>query len=172
MAHTRREAFEITHRRSRVLDMYLRGRSQSEIAIALSVHQATVSRDLKALEREWATLNQANLTMWRNRELARLDAFERQCWMSWRASIGERRKSRSKTRRDLDGRPVWIETVVTREQSPGDPQYLDGVMWCIEQRCKLLGLYAPTRVEAHVPTRVCIIEQIVEAAPNGNDKRE
>lgn len=29
----------------------------------------------------------------------------------------------------------------------GDPRYLAGVQWCIEIRCKLLGIEAPKRVD-------------------------
>jgi hypothetical protein len=31
---------------------------------------------------------------------------------------------------------------ISRGEDPcGDPRYLEGVQWCVEQRCKILGLY-------------------------------
>ena len=40
-------------------------------------------------------------------------------------------------------------TVVT-ENSVGDPRWLERIAWCISQRCKILGLDAPTKIDLTV----------------------
>jgi hypothetical protein len=33
---------------------------------------------------------------------------------------------------------------IRKEQQYGDPRYMASVQWCIQQRCRILGLNAPT----------------------------
>jgi len=49
-----------------------------EIAAMLGVGQATVCRDLKALHAEWCAQRVADVTLAKARELARIDAIERE----------------------------------------------------------------------------------------------
>jgi hypothetical protein len=36
---------------------------------------------------------------------------------------------------------------VVKYESAGDPRFLAGIQWCIEQRCKILGLLAAVKNE-------------------------
>jgi len=36
---------------------------------------------------------------------------------------------------------------VVKFDSAGDPRFLTGVQWCVEQRCKMLGLLAAVKNE-------------------------
>ena len=53
MGRTPRESVRIEQRRQQVAERFLKGAAQAAIARALSVSQATVSADLKAVRREW-----------------------------------------------------------------------------------------------------------------------
>lgn len=43
------------------------------------------------------------------------------------------------------------ETAMRKEEQTGNPEYLRVVEWCIDRRCKLLGLDAPLKVASTTP---------------------
>ena len=54
-------------------------------------------------------------------ELAKIDNVEREAWVAWTTSKGN--------------------------QTPaGDPRFLQNVQWCIQKRCKILGLDAAEKL--------------------------
>ena len=125
--------------------MYLRGRLQADIAQELGIGQATVSRDLKALQQEWQQSALVNIDAAKARELARVDELERTCWTEWEASKQEKH---STIREQVDGaQGTRKKAQMKQEERLGDPRYLQGVQWCIERRCKILGIDAPSRAE-------------------------
>ncbi len=44
------------------------------------------------------------------------------------------------------------------EQRNGNPAYLSGVQWCIDRRCKLLGLDAPIKAQINAQLDVGELE--------------
>lgn len=121
--------------------MYLSGHTQAQIAEQLNLSQAQVSRDLKEVQRQWREQTTLNIDEAKQRELERIDVLERTYWEAWRHS----REERTKTRTSSKGQDKSAS--IEKESLTGNPAYLAGVQWCIEQRCKLLGLNAPTRTE-------------------------
>ena len=59
----------LVHRRRQIADMYLKGRTQTEIAGQLAVSQMTVSRDLAIVEAEWREASKIEFERSRLREL-------------------------------------------------------------------------------------------------------
>ncbi|MHC4984512.1 MAG: hypothetical protein ACYTF6_15275, partial [Planctomycetota bacterium] len=60
-------------------------------------------------------------------------------------------KGKVQKHQDSDGRFVAEQPAVVakaRKGQAGDPRFLAGVQWCIERRCKILGLDAPTKAQA------------------------
>lgn len=140
MPRPRNESLEIAERRQKVAALYLRGRTQREIAAAVDVDQATVSRDLKAVQKEWSEQAQADLAERKAVELAKIDELERTYHEGWERSCKEREKRRAKKIDAADPDRSRAETGKETENRDGDPRFLEGVRWCIEMRCKLLGL--------------------------------
>ena len=68
---------ERERRRQQVAAMLLAHRSQRQIAQALGVHQATVSRDVQAVRREWQERRLQDIHAWVAEETAKLDHVER-----------------------------------------------------------------------------------------------
>jgi len=68
---------ERERRRTRVAAMMLAHRSQRQIASALGVSQATISRDVQAIRREWRQRRMEDATAVVAEEVAKLDAIER-----------------------------------------------------------------------------------------------
>lgn len=140
------EEFAIAERRKNVSLRYLRGQTQCEIAYALEVDQATVSRDLKAIQREWMAASVQDRAEWLARELATIDEVERTAWNAFSRSQ-ENAQSRKVRRKAADGSDEEIEET-TRGQA-GESRFLSIILGCIDKRCKLLGLDAPTELVVH-----------------------
>jgi hypothetical protein len=126
--------FQLAQRRRRVVELYLKGFEQAAIARELHISQASVCRDLEAIDRDWRESTIRDFELVRNREVEKLDLVEREAWAAWQRSqsprgdavVTENQKGQS-TRKSL------------RHQH-GYARFLDIVSKCISQRCVLLGL--------------------------------
>jgi hypothetical protein len=161
----KRTTHERERDRERVAELYLGGHTYREIAEILSserdytlVH-STVLRDMKVVEEQWRERATKHLSDWKAQELARIDKVERAAWEAWERSIGQHEVCTEKS-----GGQYGPERQVKTEELAGDPRYLDKVAWCVSERCKILGLYAPaqTMLAADVTTRVDPIDEIPE----------
>jgi predicted transcriptional regulator len=76
----------IAIRRRQVAELYLQRTSEAEIAEQLGVNQATISRDIQALRAEWRTTYLSDTEALVLRDLADLDALERECMTQLRDS--------------------------------------------------------------------------------------
>ena len=130
---------------SEVSRLYLAGKYQHEIATELEVTRQQIGYDLKVLRRLWHTSAIRDFDEARGRELAKIDRVEREFWDAWERSCDAARIENTKARRNAGGESV--EKSTRTEEQVGDPRFLQGVERCIERRCKLLGLDAPTRSE-------------------------
>jgi hypothetical protein len=123
-------------------DLYLQGWLQVDIAQELGINQSTVSRDLKALHKEWLHSALLDYDEAKAQELAKIDRLEREYWRAWERSCEDAETIRQ------EGPPAGPEKLVTTAKGQaGDPRFLTGVQWCIEKRCKVLGLDAPSKLD-------------------------
>lgn len=158
MAVSKIKRLELEQRRTRVAELYLKGMTQAEIALQLNVDQSTVSRDLAHIQKAWNEAAIRNLDEVKARELAKIDALERTYWKAWERSIGTVQIKTIKARGPRptgsrnDPAPELAEQTIRTEELNGDPRYLEGVMACIERRCKLLGIDAPDKKEVSGPS--------------------
>ena len=134
MARNNRERVKIEHRRSRVINLYLKGWTQVDIALELSVSQATVSNDIKACRQEWKEQRIRDTDAVIDEESRRLLMVLREALSGWEASkqpvettkvsqLGDRRK---------------VEKVV--RQRSGDSRFLKVALDALLKRCELLGI--------------------------------
>lgn len=139
-----RDLEEIAHR-------YCRGEFQASIGRDLGITQQQVSYDVKELIKRWQAAGLASIDERKVAELAKVDELERTYWTEW---------ERSKEDRVLD-----------KEHRLGDPRYLAGVQWCIERRCKILGIDTPERQEvAGLVGQAIEIRVIYENRPGGDER--
>lgn len=122
---------------------YLHGQSQMEIADELELSQPQISRDLKVLQERWQKSALTDLNEAKARELARIDNLEREYWDAWRDSRGERQETA--TKQIVGGAGDRKEVSIKKGKAEGNPDFLTGIQWCIEMRCKILGIYQPGR---------------------------
>lgn len=130
----------LKERRDKVARMYLSARTQAEIATTLSVNQGTVSRDLKALQQQWQVNALQSIDKIKAKELASIDRLEREYWDSWIASQEAKETTTSEQSTLASGQR--IKAAIRTERRDGDPRYLEGVRWCINKRCEIMGLNA------------------------------
>ena len=123
---------------ARLAALYLQGKSQVEIALELRISQPQVSRDLATLQRRWLASSLLDFDAARARELARIAHLERVYWQSWERSTQDR--GRAAPERPAAG-------AEDREPLSGNAAFLAGVRWCIDRRCRVLGLDAAAKWE-------------------------
>lgn len=114
-----RSPSQIAKHRKLIAEYYLHGMYQYEIAEEIGLDQATISRDLKAIQKEWLKSTLRDFDELKAQELAKIDDLEITYRDGWNTSKDE--------------------------NTVGDPRFLNGIDRCIERRCKLLGLDAPIK---------------------------
>ncbi len=144
---------QVQQRRKTVARLYLQHRTQWEIAREVGVNQATVSRDLKAIQAEWQKERLEDFLQAKLRELARIDQLEREYWEAWERSCEPREvKTQEKIDRGEGGqKDSRLRAGMRTERRDGNPAFLDGVQWCLEYRAKVLGIFAPTKIAPVTP---------------------
>lgn len=148
----------VADRRQRVAAMYLEGRTQWAISRQLKAGIATVNRDLDAIRQEWLHSAMCDYNARKSQELARIDLVEREAWAAWHRSQKEKT---TREEEESSGEDSTRRTTKTRaEPRDGSAEYLRLVQWCVEQRCKILGLDSPKQVQF-----VGAVAVKVEAAP-------
>lgn len=113
----------------RVAELYLyANRSQSDIAAELGISQPTVNRYLKEMRQAWQKSALMDFDEAKKRELAKIDRLEEEYWTSWKKSLrdGEQNGTGQSGKSGCDG----------------NPRFLQGIQWCINKRCAILGINA------------------------------
>jgi len=165
---TRTRAERETHL-SRVTALYCQGVRQIDIAAQLGVTPAQITYDMRILIGRWRRASTGKIDEWIATELERINHLERTYWQAWIES--------SETAVKIAKEKTVGKDVVTLKQeridASGDPRFLQGVQWCIDQRCKLLGLYAPVKQEVSAfrwEPETCTDEQLARIAAGENPK--
>ena len=133
---------------------YLRGETQAQIARAVGITQQQVSYDLKRIRQKWKEETVFDFEEAIIEQLKRIDALESEYWQQYeRSKLGRTKeivaitgKRRPGDKKDEAPQPDRVTKTNITEDTPGDPRYLAGVQWCIQERSKLLGLYAPQEI--------------------------
>jgi hypothetical protein len=140
--NTEQQGVLVMARRERVARHYLTGKSLRSIGEIEQVSHETIRLDLEALQAEWLKTALFDFDAARAQELAKIDNLEREYWSEYECSKHDKSRATKKARLDNDRKALPVEVSETKEGRLGDTRYLDGVQWCIDRRCKLLGLDA------------------------------
>src|SRR5262245_26245420 len=140
---------QIRKDRAEVARLYLQGCTQAEIGAKLSLSRQQIGYDLEAVRQEWLRSSLMDFNAKKAEELARIDDLEREYREAWEKS----KSGHETTTTEQTTSPQGDRTraAIRKEEQHGDPCYLAGVQWCIEQRCKLLGLHAPHKIAPTTP---------------------
>jgi hypothetical protein len=159
MAANKRTAARREQDLSRVAELYLRGRTQSEIGQELGVSRQQISYDLKVLQKRWQEAALSDFSQKKAQELAKIDALERAYWQAWQDSKRDRGTTTTATEKSggaeaNDGEQrnsSRMKASMRKEERDGNPEFLKGVERCINRRCAILGLDAPQKSELSGP---------------------
>ena len=116
----------------------------------------TVKNDVQTLLEEWRESRLEDTDELVTLELARIDDTCRELWEQWEQSkenfTRQTRKQKGSPTRDAQTGQTSIRTTHTERtetdiQGLGDPSYIAEIRKQLEERRKLLGLYAPEKKE-------------------------
>ncbi len=160
-------------RRLHVSDLYLGKKTQFEIGQLLDVDQATISRDLKALRKQWMQSSTVNIEAAKAQELAATDRLEREYWRAWHESKQNKEITTTKaveSESDKKGDKTTRKEANKREEGQvGDARFLAGVQWCIDRRIKLLNLDTIKKIQLTTDDDSPLRVEIVEVHKTTND---
>lgn len=151
-----------------VAKLFFAGVPQYEIAKQCGVSSTTITKDLQLLDERWKKSQLVNLDSARARELERVNWIERVVTEQWERSLtvrprvvkveralrepkvdeGEFKKQSKKVPKDLKPILTIIKQMVEVKSGGGlgDTRFLQIKQWCVEQRCRILGLTAPPQM--------------------------
>lgn len=147
--------------------LYLHGKTQEEIGAEVNLDQGQVCRDLAVIRGRWQKSAVMDMNEAKNRELGRIDELERTYWQAWQDS--KQPKETTNTEKSTRGEAATAKASIRKEERDGNPAYLAGVMSCIERRCRLLGIDAPTKTELTGKDGGAIEHRDVDGARLGSD---
>lgn len=141
-----------------IASLYLKGEYQADIAAAVGISQSAVSKELTRLQDEWRQSSLIDINEAKARELAKIDTLELEYWAAWKRSQEDAESEITKMQGappkvDKDGNPesnpapAKVEKQSKREGQSGNPAFLRGIEWCINKRCEIIGINAPTKLE-------------------------
>lgn len=161
---TNADAAAREQRGEKVAALYITGLSIRAIALQLGINKTTAAEDLAAIRERWRKNAEAD---WLERVTvveAELDEARRQAWAAWKASQGTQKVRTSKKK------PSGPEVEVKSSVSYGDASYLEKILKGLDQKARLLGLNAPSKVEATLknadglpPTREQMRDEVLAA---------
>lgn len=144
-----RTAFQRECDRAKVARLYLTKRTINQIAEEIGRSRITVMADLKVVREQWLAASLEAIDTRKAEELAKIDRIELAAWEGYERSIKLREVTRTVLEQGgLGGQKTKAES--RKEMLIGDPRWLDRIAWCVEQRVKILGVYAPTKLEGRV----------------------
>lgn len=142
MPHLRRKEREA--HLAKVSELYCKGMLQMDIAHQLGVVPSQIMYDMKILMARWKESQIQNIDERKIAELTRIDQLELTYWDGWARSLKDKRVTMLAKDK---GQWPQTHTSIKKERRDGSATFLQGVQWCIEQRCKILGLYAPSKID-------------------------
>lgn len=155
-----------------ITELYTKGRSYREIAHEVNqrhgrrITYQTVSNEIKKLLKEWEKSRNEIIDHQKFIELAKIDRLERTYWDGYEKSCNPVKKSTTKKKGSVkDSKDINVkdvERVDNEETRIGDPRFLDGIKWCIEQRCKIFGINAPQKFDLETN----LFQELMKSASN------
>jgi hypothetical protein len=148
MARRGRTKNQIAMSRLEIARRAIAGEPQETIARDLGISPSFLSRELKKLREQWQAETGATITEHKAKEIAKLFAAEREAWAAWDRSKTEavetlaERTGNGPVRADGERR----RSTLRKSNRDGSWQFIETILRCIQQRCRIMGLFAAERV--------------------------
>lgn len=146
---------------------YLEGLNHHQISMRLSalrgyeIKRKQISNTVHEIYRRWQLAYLTDFNRLKVRELAKIDKLEAEYIEAWENSKADKvaleRTQIEDTHGDTKGREDGkggggkqaysrTKTITKKEKRDPNAVYLEGVRWCIQKRCEIFGLNAPSTV--------------------------
>jgi hypothetical protein len=174
-----------------VKDLFIVGKNKFEIAERLGLNASYIQRCIDILITRWERESISDIHRFKMKELDKISKMESELWESWFQSKKRSKttKKRTKSREprkdsqgmvmtDRSGNTLYHEGETDSESvtlNQGSMEYMKGIMWCVAERCRIIGLYAPKKfTETDVTgekdketfTREEILAKLIPEIPN------
>lgn len=179
MAAPKRSKFERERDLERTAELYLKQKTQDEIADIIGVARSQIAYDIEVIKRRWRESSNIKVDQAQKEKLDELALLKREHYIAWANSYGEHTKTRTEQsthsggKKDKDGneKSGALKAVIEKETLLGNPAYLNGILSAIQEECRILGLYAPSKVASTTPDgKESAPQQVVFYIPdNGRD---
>jgi hypothetical protein len=131
-----------------IAELTLQHVKQTVIAQQLNLSQQTISRDLQEVKRRWLQKATVSFDEHVAHEIAKLEILEREYWAGWKRSQQPRKLVT--VREKTDATPG--EKEAREGMRDGNPRFLEGVLFVMERKARLLGLDKPARINGTIQT--------------------
>lgn len=128
----------------KVAELWLRGFSLRKISVLTGLSKYKVHDLISKSKLIWRNRKDLALGDVIAEQLRRVDLAEMKAWEAWEKSHQDQVETRVYTTKE------GIFKSRTTKSSSGDPRFIDIVLKCIEQRCKLLSVYKPPEERAEL----------------------
>lgn len=133
-----------------IVDLYMKGHSQKDcarIAEEKTGHpfgNTAVTNYINEAIGYWQESRQSMIENHKAIELEKINRLELAYWEGWeRSCLMVKSKSKIK-RKEEDSKKMALHEVRDDEKpSQGDPRFLNGIQWCVDKRCTILGIEVP-----------------------------
>ena len=140
--------------------LYLAGKTYQEMASYIttnrpySLSRSAIVNDIQMLHQRWIETQLLNVDEAKARELSRIDKLETAYWDGWDRSLKTQETFEAEKVEDTQPGAKGTTQKFIKERSHkkevtmvGDSRFLDGIGRCIEQRCRILGIHEPQKIE-------------------------
>ena len=114
------------------------------MAVRVGLTRRTVQAELVAIRDDWKGRTQIDFESAIAQQLDRVDLVEKYAFEGWERSLTRKTVETKQAVRTVNGQ---VDRATLRaETGDGNPAFLARMSWCIEQRCRILGLEKPREV--------------------------
>ncbi len=154
-----RDSYSIDRHRLRISELLLQHYDKSDMLaiikeeFGVELSMKSLNNDIDQIQMSWIATANLNYDMMINQELARLDALETELWKQLRKSaepkvkeVIDRLPMRGElTEEDIDY--IISKVQSTKESGAVNPVYFNRIIDVQKERRRLLGMYAPKKIE-------------------------
>ena len=134
--------------RATISRLVLEGKTQQEIANFLELDRSMVGREVKEIRKEWKASSLRDFDEERGQKLAELELIKSELWSAWQQSkTAQETTSIEKTgladseKNSSNLASARIKHLLRKQTKPGDVSYMSGILACIKEQSKILGIY-------------------------------
>lgn len=147
------EAMALEARNTSLIQDLLGGMSHKALGERYGIAPPTVRDIIRETRDKWKEWRVESFDLILLDELERINWIQDEAQTAWEKSkeplITQTRRTDG-TRADDGSQKILYDEIKKTQRHP-DPRYLDRISWCIEQKLKIIGAYAPEKIAATTP---------------------